>query len=274
VSNSLLNGFFGTIKAELSQQIQALDSAIKAAFGLIQEQGKAVSQKTDQMKSDFYRISSRYVTLFGDLDAECHKRIYELDKPAFQISEKIQKKLINETISGEGAKNFIAVNEEASSKMMLLTSSLFRKVRDVIKTLGAYITQEIRLTALVNSFLENDGVEEKTPLLFPVVFFESDMLEGSGAGAGQDYACFLPDALSPEGKAEIDRQIDACCRDDAFSHWKEPGENDKALLDREFRGLAEAEFAENTDVSGDAAVKRRMYDELMKLWNGRSFSIL
>jgi hypothetical protein len=275
VSNSLLNGFFGTIKAEISQQLQALDSAVKAVFGLIQEQGKAVSQKTSQMESDFSRISSRYVALFGDLDAECHKRIYELDKPAFQLSEKIQKKLINETISGEGAKNFIAVNEEASSKMMLLTSSLFRKVRDVIKTLGAYITQETRLTALIDSLLESEGVEEKTSLLFPVIFSEADMLEGSGgAGAGRDYACFLPDALSPEEKTEISKQIDAYCRDDTSSRWKEPEENDKALLDREFRGLAEAEFTEDTDAAGDTAVRRRVYDELMKLWSSHSFSIL
>jgi hypothetical protein len=270
VSGTVINGFFGTIKAELSQQLQALDSAIKATFGLIQEQGKAVGQKKEQMEGDYNRISSRYITLFSDLDNECHKRIYELDKPAFQMSEKIQKKLINEAISGEGAKNFIAINEEASSKMILLTSSLFRKVRDVIKTLYGYITQETRLTVLIDSFLGEEPVEEKKPLLFPVIFSESDMLEGNA----RDYNCFLPDVLSAEKKSEISERINAYCRDDASSIWKESEENGKALLDKEFRLLAEAEFAKNAETSGDDANKRRVYDRLMSLWKDRSFLTL
>ncbi|MDR2798124.1 MAG: hypothetical protein LBB80_07250 [Treponema sp.] len=275
VSGSLLNGFFGTIKAELSQQLQALDSAIKAAFGLIQEQGKGVSQKTLQMEKDFNRITSRYVTLFSDLDRECYKRIYELDKPAFQLSQNIQKKLIYETISGEGAKHFIALHEEASTKLMLLTSSFFRKARDIIKTLGAYISQETRITALINSFLGNEPVEDKTSLLLPVVFTESDTLEGGRDRTfRENYTCFLSNALSPEQRSHISHSIDAYCRGEASSHWKEPGEKGKVLLDREFRALAEAEFAETPDDGEDAAAKRRVYDELMKLWNNRSFLIL
>jgi hypothetical protein len=273
VSNSLLNGFFGTIKAEISQQLQALDSAVKATFGLILEQGKAGTQKKNQMEADFNRISSRYADLFGNLDAECHKRIYELDKPAFNLSENIQKKLINETISGEGAKNFIVINEEASSKMMLLASSILRKVFDVIKTLHSYINQETHLTTLIDSFVENEKVKEKAALLIPVIFAESDALEGSG-GAGQNYECFLSGVMPDKEKTIISEQINVYCRDEASSRWKEPEENDKELLDREFRLLVETEFAEDTDTSGNAANKRRIYDNLMELWNNRDFLTL
>ncbi|MDR2394642.1 MAG: hypothetical protein LBD93_10890 [Treponema sp.] len=275
VSASLLNGFFGTIKAELSQQLQALDSAIKAIFGLILEQGKGVSQKTLQMEGDFNRIRSRYVTLFRDLDTECYKRIYELDKPAFQLSENIQNKLIREAISGEGANNFIVLNEEASTKMMLLTSRLLRKVRDLIKTLGAYISQETRITALIDSFLVSEPVEKTAPLLLPVIFTESDTLEGDRGGiSGKDYTCFLPDTLSSEERSKISRPIDEYCRNDTAAQWKEPEEQSMLLLDKEFKILVEAEFAERGDPSEDGASKRRVYDELMKLWQDRSFLIL
>jgi hypothetical protein len=273
VSNSLLNGFFGTIKAEISQQLQALDSAIKATFGLILEQGKAVTQKKGQMETDFNRISSRYADLFGNLDAECHKRIYELDKPAFNLSEKIQKKLINETISGEGAKNFIFVNEEASSKIMFLASSLLRKVFDVIKTLHNYINQEIHLAALIDSFVENENVKEKVALLIPVIFAESDALEGSGGG-GQNYDCFLSGVVSDKEKTIISERISAYCRNEVSSCWKDPEEIDKELLDKEFRLLVETEFAEDTDTSGNTANKRRIYDNMMNLWNNRDFLTL
>jgi hypothetical protein len=277
VSEALVKGFFGTIKAELSQQLQALDSAIKASFGLIQEQGKAVTQKKEQMEIDFNRISSRYVALFSELDAECYKRIYELDKQAFQLSGNIQKKLINETTNSEGAKNFVVMGEEASSKMMLLTSRLFRKVREVIKTLGAYISQETRMTRLIDSLLAEEGVAEKSALLLPVIFAESDLLEGPGAGqehAGHEYACFLPDALAPAERSAITEAVNAYCLNDALSRWKEPDEKDRELLDREFRLLVEAEFAEVPGESPGGAEKRRVYERLTGLWNDRSFSIL
>jgi hypothetical protein len=272
VSGSLINGFFGTIKAEISQQLQALDSAVKAVFGLITEQGKAVTQKKDQMETDFNRISSRYIELFRNLDAECYKRIYALDRPAFHLSEKIQKKLISETVSGEGAKNFIAIHEEASSKTMLLASSLLKRAEEVIKTLFSYITQETRLTALVDSFVENKQIKEKTALLIPVVFTESDALEDSGNG--QNYDCFLSGAVSGNEKSMISERIDAYCRNESSSRWKKPDESSGDLLDREFRLLAEKEFAENTDISENAVNNRRIYDRLIEMWNSRDFLVL
>jgi hypothetical protein len=272
VSSSILNGFFGTIKAEISQQIQALDSAVKATFGLIQEQGKAVTQKTDQMRTDFNRIKSRYVDLFTNLDTECHKRIFELDKPAFNLSEKIQKKLINETVSGEGAKNFIAINEEASSKMMLLTSSILKRAREVIETLDNYITQEIRLTALIDSFVEPKQIKEKAALLIPVIFTESDMIEEDNAGL--NYHCFLPGIVSDQDRSVIIEQINTFCRNETVSRWEKPDENSKDVLDKEFRLLAETEFADTMDDRGEAAHKRRVYDKLIELWETRDFLAL
>jgi hypothetical protein len=271
VSEALVNGFFGTIKAELSQQLQALDSAIKASFGLIQEQGKAVTQKKDQMETDFNRISSRYGALFSDLDNECYKRIHELDKPAFYLSGNIQKKLINETTNGEGAKHFVVMGEEASSKMMILTSSLFRKVREVIKTLGAYISQETRLARLIDSLLAEEGIAEKSVLLLPVIFAESDALEGA---AGPEHGCFLAGAFAGGERSAAGEAVNAYCLNDAVSRWKEPDEKDRELLDREFRLLVEAEFAEIPGEAAGGAEKRRVYERLMSLWNDRSFTIL
>jgi hypothetical protein len=273
VSASILNGFFGTVKAEISQQLQALDSAVKAAFGLIMEQGKAVTQKKEQMEKDFSRIASRYVDIFKNLDAECHKRIRELDKPAFNLSEKIQKNLINEAITGEGAKNYTAINEESSSKMMLVTSSLLRKAEEVIKTLYGYITQESRMTALVDSFVENEQVVDNTALLVPVIFTEGDTLDGNET-AGQDYACFIPDAIPGEQSPVIGGRIDSYCRNETPARWKEPEKNDNELIDKEFRHLAETEFAEDTGAFGNSADRVRVYDRLMDMWNNRNFLTL
>jgi hypothetical protein len=263
VSKSLIDGFFGTIKTEISQQLQALDSAIKASFGLIAEQGKAVSRQKEVMEGDYHRISSRYVTLFGDLDAECHKRIMALDRPAFMLSENVQKKLILDSVSSESARNFVAVQEESSSRGMLLVSGFYRKVRDVMRTLHRYITQEAKLTSLIDSSLGSEKTEEAAVLSIPVVFTESDMLEGSGTAG----SCFAAGFIGDANKAAVFEKAAAYCNDPGLS-WIEGEDAGQELLNREFLALGEEEFGGEDDAKDGGALseKRRIYDMLINLW--------
>jgi hypothetical protein len=265
VSKSLIDGFFGTIKTEISQQIQALDSAIKAAFGLIAEQGKAVSRQKEVMEGDYNRISSRYVTLFGDLDAECYKRIMALDRPAFMLSDNVQKKLILDSLSSESARSFLVAQEESTSRGMLLVSGFYRKVRDVMRTLHQYITQEAKLTSLINSSLGNDRIAEATVLMIPVVFTESDTLEGSGTAG----SCFAADFTDAGNKAAVLEKIGSYCGDPSLS-WIEGEDAEREQLNKEFLVLAEEEFGGEDDAKDGGALseKRRIYDMLINLWQG------
>jgi hypothetical protein len=264
VSKSLIDGFFGTIKTEISQQLQALDSAIKATFGLIAEQGKAVSRQNEVMEGDYNRISSRYVTLFSDLDAECHKRITALDRPAFTLSEQVQKKLILDSIRNESARNFVTAQEESSSRGMLLVSGFYRKARDVMRTLHQYITQETRLTSLINSSLGNEKIAGTAVLSIPVIFTESDTLEGSGTAG----SCFAPDFIGDANKAAVSEKIANYCGDSSLS-WTEPADGaERQQLNKEFLALGEEEFGGEDDAqdSGALSEKRRIYDTLINLW--------
>jgi hypothetical protein len=261
VSQSLIDGFFGTIKTEISQQLQALDSAIKADFGLIAEQGKAVSRQRDVMEGDYNRISSRYVTLFSDLDNECRKRILALDKSAFMLSEKVQKELILDSVSGESAGNFSTAQEESSSRGMILISGFYSKVRDVIRTLHQYITQETRLTSLINAALGSEKIGEAAVMQVPVIFAESDMLEGSGASGN----CCIADSISADKKAAITERVNSYCNDPALS-WAGIEEVEREQLNRELLAFAEEEFGGSDDAVDGLSEKHRVYDMLIKLW--------
>ncbi|MDR2094790.1 MAG: hypothetical protein LBP76_04645 [Treponema sp.] len=261
VSQSLINGFFGTIRTELSQQIQALNSAIQADEGLILEQGKAVSSQKNVMETDYNRIGSRYVGIFRDLDDECHKRIYALDKPAFMLSEKVLKKIIGEAGLNASAKSLITIQEESSAKTMLVISSLARKVHDVLETLRNYITQEKRFSSLTDSFMENEKIEEKKTFLMPVIFVEQDGLERDAS----EYAEFLPESVPPDKRKEIGGKVRSVCGDDSVSSWAPVSEEEKELLNREFGALSESAFAES-----DGNTERRIYNTLMGLWQNSS----
>jgi hypothetical protein len=255
VSKSLIDGFFGVIKTELSQQLQALDSAIKAGLGLIHEQGKAVSTQKSAMEIDFNRISSRYVTLFANLDEECYKRIYALDKNAFMLSEKVQKQLVSEQTSDSAALSAIEMQEEASSKIFLLISNLNRKAREVLKTLHEYITQESRLTALVDSFLFNERRQEKTPVYVPVLWSECDEI----GGTAECRETFSPEYLDQAQKKHIAEKTDAFCSGN--SSWRSISTEEKEALHKAFAVLAEKHFEAKTS---DA--EQRVYKTTLSLW--------
>ena len=272
VSNSIINGFFGTIKTELSQQIQALDSGIKARLGLLMQQNKAVTDIKNIMESDYNRITSRYVRLFADLDSECYKRIYALDKQSFALSEKVQKELLCESSSNTAALNLLGIEEISTSKILVFISSLNRKALEVLKTLHNYITQESRINILVNSFLYNDEIEEKIPMYIPVVWIESDMLEGSQIC----HESYIPDYYNRRRKSASVSSVDdvAIAEKVSFfcseaSEWKAVEEADKETLNREFNTLAESFYA-----NLDSETEQRVYKTMLSLWhNSNLFSL-
>ncbi|MCL2443471.1 MAG: hypothetical protein FWD13_08425 [Treponema sp.] len=265
VSASLINGFFGTINTELSQQLQALDSAIKAGFGLIQDQGKAVGVKKDNMEVDYNRISSRYVKLFSDLDEECYRRIITLDRPSFNISQKVQKELINESSSDASAMNLLGIDETASSKMFVFVSSLNRKTLDILKTLNSYINQESDIKSLIDSFLFNEDIDERKPVCIPVIWSESDMLESQDVSRD----CFIPNNIDQQGKQQITEKVNNVCSGGDQAKWKPAEQSERETLNREFNLLAETQFASSEDEA-----QQRVYKTMMSLWqNAKIFSM-
>jgi len=264
VSTTVINGFFGTIRMELSQQLQALDSAIKATYGLLLEQGKAVTEKKDVMEGDYNRIASRYVRLFEDLDKECYKRIYELDKRSFLLSEKVQKELVSDTSKNAAALNLLEIEETSSSKSLLLVSSLNRKVLEVLHTLHNYITQESSINSLVNSFLFNEEVGENIPHYAPVVFTESDTLEGNSAKQEN----FVPVYFDEGKKQAIADKARAFCSG-SQSAWKGIAEQEREAINKEFNTLAEAGFSGSHDET-----EQRVYQTMLSLWQNSKLSVM
>jgi len=265
VSASLINGFFGVINTELSQQLQALDSAIKAGFGMIQDLGKAVGDKKKVMEEDFNRISSRYIKIFADLDNECYKRIFALDKQSFGLSEKTLKQLLSEASSNAAAMNLLSIEEISSSKTLVFVSSLNRKALEVLKTLHDYITQESKIGSLIDSFLLNEEEDVNIPFYIPVIWSESDMLDGGVFNR----ECFIPEHLDQQKAQTITEKVNMFCSGTSQSAWKAAGESEKESLNREFIILAESCFA-NADEDTD----QRIYRTMMSLWQNTELLFL
>ena len=263
VSESLTTGFFGLINTELSQQIQALDSAIKANFGLIAEQSKAVSDKNHQMENDYNRISSRYVNLFTDLDTECYKRIYALDKQSFVLSEKVQQQLLSETSRNNAALNFLGIEEVSSSKVFVFVSAMNRRVIEVLRTLYAYIGQEEAINTLVNSLLADETIDQNISIYIPAVWLESDSIESGN----EKKECFMTDNIDQQQQSTITDKIDSFCTGQTL--WSACDEQEKDALNREFKALSESSFS---DINNET--EQRIYQTMVSLWHDSQITTL
>ncbi|MDR1788222.1 MAG: hypothetical protein LBR16_07220 [Treponema sp.] len=261
ISNTLINGFFNVVDKEIGQQLVQLDSEVKSSFGLLQGQSKDVDKQRGVMETDYHRIASRYVTLFADLDEECRKRIYALDRPSFALAEKVSGALLGDAAKKDAASAFVAAAEEAVSETQLLVSTLRKKTREVISTLREYITQEGRMGALVASCLFNEKPKDKVTYLLPALWIEKDLLDGTDlaqetvvpACAGADaVAAALRDAFGNGGRG-------------TFVTMEE---GEFALLAKEFNALSEARFAGGEAGAETDEKSRRVYQTILALWNG------
>lgn len=112
VGQTIINGFFKTIRSEISQQIMELANKIDALLLHLNSLSQRCTEKQQQMEKDYRRISERYTKIFEELNQELQNRIYELDKPAFafrqesdkNVSRLLETDMVN-TVAVSGAEN-------------------------------------------------------------------------------------------------------------------------------------------------------------------------
>ncbi|MDR0878143.1 MAG: hypothetical protein LBN21_08830 [Treponema sp.] len=260
VSQALINGFYGTINSELSRQMQSLSNEFKSKIGLILEQGKAVTQQQQVMETDYHRISSRYRSVFANLDDECHKRILALDRSAFDLSEKVLQYMLNGIVS-ESAGSLVSSQEESSSRAMILTSGLYKKTQAVIENLLAYISQDRVFQEQLAASLNEETAGDLEAVYVPVIFSEGDRLES----ASLLQECFQPPWENENAKTAIAEE--AASYSTEKGRWEEISEDERASLNREFNALAESSFI-------DDPTQKRINDTMMNLWRESRLSVL
>jgi hypothetical protein len=134
----------------------------------------------------------------------------------------------------------------------------------VLKTLQDYITQESRISSLLNSLLFSEEIAENAPVSIPIIWSESDLLDG-----GVNQECYVPSQIDQQVKQSITEKVDRFCSDSSVSVWKTPEESDKESINREFSAIAESTFADASDETG-----QRIYKTMLSLWqNAEGFSL-
>lgn len=83
IGDTVVQGFFRTVKSEISQQIAELSIQIDATLLHLKELAQRCISKQAQMENDYGRLCKRYTSVFDDFNHELENRIHEIDKPVF-----------------------------------------------------------------------------------------------------------------------------------------------------------------------------------------------
>lgn len=91
ISQTLINGFFHTVRTDLGTRKAELEQTLQARLVLLRQQAETLLEKKRTMETDYQRTAARYRKLFEDLNKELENRIHEVDQPVFKLVREVDK---------------------------------------------------------------------------------------------------------------------------------------------------------------------------------------
>jgi hypothetical protein len=189
IAGTIVDGFFGYIRSEISQQVMELSQKIDSHLVHLRELAKNCVAKQKQMETDYNRISGRYLRIFGDFNKELENRIFELNKPAFVFKSNNDKHAIRAT--GNDLVSTVTVFGLESGGLQAKISASVAKKRalDTINQANIFLRKQKKLQSTINQSMLNESV---TATRFsPVCFIETNS-ETNQIGKNVYQAGFLP----------------------------------------------------------------------------------
>lgn len=83
VGDTIVKGFFKTVRSDISQHITELRIKSESLLMQLTKLAERCRDKQRQMGADYQRLSERYLKIFTDLSRELENRIYSVDEPVF-----------------------------------------------------------------------------------------------------------------------------------------------------------------------------------------------
>lgn len=185
VSDTIIDGFFQSVKSDISTQKMMLQQTVESKLMLLRQQQKTLLEKKEQMKKDYERTSARYQKIFTDLDNELSSRIHKLEQPVFDLVKQVEHENARML---ESDLIHTAVTHGKESSMAQANLGVAKIKQDTQETMGK-----------IHNFLENKAVSDATmkrvmvegkghdPYLVPVCYISTEDRDGR-----TDAKCVVP----------------------------------------------------------------------------------
>ncbi|MBI9041678.1 hypothetical protein [Lutibacter sp.] len=172
VASTIISGFFGYIRSEISQQVAELSQNIDAQLMHLKELAHSCLTKKKQMEGDFNRISNRYIKIFDDLNNELSNRIHELDKPTFVFKKETDAQ--SKRTSENDLVNTAAIlsGECGDLHTKISTSIAKKRALDTLNQAKVFLWQQKKLNNTIQRCMLNENFDNQK--FSPVCFIETN----------------------------------------------------------------------------------------------------
>lgn len=171
VGQTIIDGFFKTVRSEISQQISELTSRINATLLHLHELGKRCVDKQRQMESDYNRISSRYLKIFDELNSELKNRIYELDRPTFVFRAESDQSAARFVEGREVSSTLVSGREESALQARIAASRSKKQAQDTIGEINRFLQRQKQLDRLLHHCILDE--DRASSVYVPVCWVET-----------------------------------------------------------------------------------------------------
>lgn len=168
IGSTIVKGFFSTVSSEISQQIAELRSSVDATLLRLNELSKQCADKQRQMQSDYTRITTRYMKIFSELDAECKNRIFEIDRPAFIFKQTTDNSAARATGNDLVSTAAVAGGENSALEARIAASNTKRSAMEALSRANNFLAQQRKTESVIadSAIAENNAGMYYTPVCY------------------------------------------------------------------------------------------------------------
>ena len=250
VSETIINGFFHTVRCDLSTQQTELEQTISSRLMLLRKQADMLREKRENMEADYARTTARYQKLFADLNNELSTRIHEVDKPVYAAAADIEK-LNDRMLHTDMIQSAVTMGRESGILQAQISAACVKHhaLEAMNQVQNFLITKADSERTVRQSFVEGSGRDR---YWVPVCFMET-----TSEGSRVERQCVTPQQLGARHKDLESRLCEALAATDI----SEPSASETEQVKSYF----ESEIAKN--ISGDDDASRRLRETIYKLFN-------
>ena len=139
ISGTIVDGFFGLIRSEISQQVSELRPRVETLIiELMKHQESCIGKRT-QMEQDYARIAERYLKLFNELDKEMYNRIQKMNQSAFATHHQLNTQVIRAICDTNAGVVTVFNKEEGQAHSAIFSSGLKGRVLQLLNSAKQYL---------------------------------------------------------------------------------------------------------------------------------------
>lgn len=249
IGDTIISGFFKTVKSDISQQIAELRARSEALLVQLNKLAQRCSDKKRQMGEDYQRISARYSKIFTDLNEELKNRIYSIDEPVFKITRSTDSMADLSGANDMVSTVSVSAGEQARVHSMITANLAKAQAANAIEKGHRFLAAQRATDILLNKCLRPGGESAAISTPYCVVH----TVAGPGSTDRKVYTSPMLDTIDKDGLAD---RLDSAAWSDTMT------ENDIKAISDYFNAEVAAELQSEPSSHGRrvAEMTARLFD--------------